>query len=98
LELEALLRGHAISTPTYEQLRYELDTRLAQVKAEIAEIYDRDESRILPEIQMARKKLIAAEKSSIEQAVHDGLISRQTAVNMIEALDRALDRLRRKTK
>jgi CPA1 family monovalent cation:H+ antiporter len=98
LELEALLRGNAISTPTYEQLRYELDTRLAQVKAEIAEIYDRDESRILPEIQMARKKLIAAEKSSIEQAVHDGLISRQTAVNMIEALDRALDRLRRKTK
>ena len=93
-ELEALLRSHAISAPAYEQLRHELDTRLAQVKDQIAEIYDRDESRILPEMQVARKKLIAAEKSSIEQSVRDGLISRQTAAKMIEAFDRELDRLK----
>ena len=38
-------------------------------------------------------KLIAAEKSAIEQAVHDGLISQQTANAMIEVKDRELDKL-----
>jgi CPA1 family monovalent cation:H+ antiporter len=97
-ELEALLKSHAISAPTYEQLRQELDGRLAHVNAQITEIYDKDESRILPEIQMARKRLIAAEKSSIEQAVQDGLISRRTAVKMMEASDRELDSLTSQSK
>jgi len=92
-ELEGLLRSQAISAPAYEQLRHELDARLGQVQAEIAELYGKDESRILPEIQMARMKLRAAEKSSIEQAVYDGLISRQTAAKMIENADRELDNL-----
>jgi hypothetical protein len=47
---------------------------------------------------MARKRLIAAEKSSIEQAVHDGLISRRTAAKMIEASDRELDSLTSQSK
>ena len=37
--------------------------------------------------------LIAAEKSSIEEAVHDGLISAQSAKSMIDAADQELDRL-----
>jgi hypothetical protein len=40
---------------------------------------------------MAKMELIAAEKSSVEQAVHDGLISRETAAKMIEAADQELD-------
>ena len=97
-ELEALLRNHTISAPAYEQLRHELDARLVQVKAEVAELYGKDESRILPEVQMARMKLIAAEKSAIEQAEHDGLISRQTAAKMIEDGDRELDSLASQSK
>ena len=92
-ELEDLLRNHTISSPAYDQLRQELDTRLERVKTEVAEIYGQDESRILSEVQMARMKLIAAEKSSIEQAVRDGLISRQTAAQMIENADRELNGL-----
>ncbi len=92
-ELETLLRTHAVSTPAYEQLRRELDTRLARVKDEVAELYGRDQTRIFPELQMARMKLIAAEKSSIEQAVHDGVISPQTAIKMIDDADRELDNL-----
>jgi CPA1 family monovalent cation:H+ antiporter len=92
-ELEALLRNHTISQPTYEKLRHELNTQLEKVKAEVTELYGKDESRILPEVQMAKMKLLAAEKSSIEQAMHDGLISRQTAVKMIEDADRELDKL-----
>jgi CPA1 family monovalent cation:H+ antiporter len=92
-ELETLARHHAISAPAYEQLRRELDSRLEQAKAEIAELYGKDESRILPEIQTAKMKLTAAEKSAIEEAMHDGLISPQTASKMIEDADRELDRL-----
>jgi CPA1 family monovalent cation:H+ antiporter len=95
-ELEALVRHHAISAPAYERLRRELDLRLGKVTTEIAEIYGKDESRIFPEMQMARTKLIAAEKSSIEQAVHDGLISRETAAKMIEDADQELDRIGRR--
>jgi CPA1 family monovalent cation:H+ antiporter len=89
-ELETLLRNHTISAPAYKQLRRELDTRLAQVKDEVNELYGKDESRIVPEIQMARMKLIAAEKSAIEEAVHDGLISRRSAAKMIEDADQEL--------
>jgi CPA1 family monovalent cation:H+ antiporter len=91
-ELETLLRSDALSQPAYEQLRRELDTRLAQVKADVAELYGKDESRILPEVQMARGRLIAAERNSIQQAVHEGLISRQTAAKMIDDADRNLDK------
>ena len=66
-ELEQLFKNHIVSTPAYDQLRRELDARLERVKAEVAEIYGKDETRILPEIQMAKMELIAAEKSSVEQ-------------------------------
>ena len=70
-ELEQLFKNHIVSIPAYDQLRGELDSRLERVKAEVAELYGKDSARILPEIQMAKMKLIAAEKSSIEQAVLD---------------------------
>ena len=38
------MRVSAISAPRYEQLRQELDGRLAHVNAQITEIYDKDES------------------------------------------------------
>ena len=92
-ELENLFKNHMLSTPAYDQLRGELDDRLERVKSEVAEIYAKDETRILPEIQMARMKLLAAEKSSVEQAVYDGLISEDSATKMIEAADHELDSL-----
>jgi len=92
-ELENLMRNHLLSVPAYEQLRSEIDSRLERVQTEVAEIYGKNETRILPEIRMARLKLIAAEKSSLEQAMHDGLISPQTAARIIEASDRELDSL-----
>lgn len=42
---------------------------------------------------MAKIKLITAEKSAIELAVHDGLISQQSADKLIEADDQKLDEL-----
>ena len=92
-ELDELLRNHLLSGPAYSQLRQELDKKLEHAKEKVAALYGKDNSRILRELEMAKMKLIAAEKSAIEQAVHDGLISQPTANRMIEAEDRELDEL-----
>lgn len=92
-ELDSLFGNDVISTPAYELLREDLDNRLEKAKAEVAELYGQDTTRILPEMQMARMRLIAAEKSSLEEAVHNGLISQESADKMIEAADQELDRL-----
>jgi len=92
-ELDDLLHNHLISGPAYEQLQQELDDELEHAKQRITELYGKDVSRILPEIQTARMKLIAAKRSAIEQAVRDGLISQKTADKMIDAADQELDRM-----
>ena len=92
-ELDDLLHNHLISGPAYEQLQQELDDELEHAKQRITELYGKDASRILPEIQTARMKLIAAKRSAIEQAVRDGLISQKTADKMIDAADEELDRM-----
>jgi len=92
-ELDELFRNDVLSTPAYERLRQDLDDRLEKAKSEVAELYGKDTKRILPEMQMAKMRLIAAEKSSLEEAVHNGLISQQSADKMIEAADQELDQL-----
>jgi monovalent cation:H+ antiporter, CPA1 family len=93
IELDQLLRSHLLSGPAYDQLRQEVDRQLERAEKQVAELYGKDTTRVFPEIQMARMKLIAAEKSAIEQAVHDGLVSQQTAKRMIEDVDKKLDTL-----
>ncbi len=92
-ELDELADNHLLSGPAYNQLRRELDEQLERAEGQVTALYGKDNSRILPEVRMAKMKLIAAEKSAIEQAVHDGLISQQTANAMIEVKDRELDKL-----
>ncbi len=92
-ELDQLLRNQLLSGPAYDQLREELDKRLKRAEEQVADLYGKDATRILPEIQRARMKLVIAEKSAIEQAIHDGLVSQQTANKMIEVADKELDAL-----
>lgn len=92
-ELDDLLRSHVISIHAYNVLRERLDEQLAKSKADVAEIYGKDATRIFPEIRVARMRLIAAERSSIEEAVHRGLISQESAKKMIETADDELDKL-----
>lgn len=92
-ELDSMLRSNLISLPLYEQYREALGEQIEKAKAVVAEIYRKDEARVGEEIHLAKVRLIAAEKSSIEEAVHDGLISAQSARSMIDAADKELDRL-----
>jgi Na+:H+ antiporter len=92
-ELEDLLRTNRISTPAYQVLRQELDARLDKIQQALSELSHHIEGRIAEEIRSTRHRLITAEKSSIEQAVHDGLISANTAAGMIDEVDKSLDKL-----
>lgn len=96
-ELDELLRTNLVSAPVYERLRRELDAGLEEIETEIADLYSKDQARAAEEMQMARMRLIAAEKGSIEQALRDGLISSQTARKMMDDADQRLDQLTEKS-
>jgi CPA1 family monovalent cation:H+ antiporter len=92
-ELDEMLKVHLLSTPIYEKLRRELEARLVTLSEQISDIYSRDSGRAESEMQTAKIRLMAAERSSIEEAVRDGLISAQTGAKTTDAMDSQLDDL-----
>jgi CPA1 family monovalent cation:H+ antiporter len=92
-ELDELVRSQVISGPVYDKLRDELDRRLGAVRQTIAELYSADTARAEAEMNTARTRLLAAEKSTIEAAVHDGFITTQAAAKLIDAANQELDKL-----
>ena len=96
LELEELLRSHVVSAPLHARLRQELDSSLAQAEAHIAEMYTEDTERAQSEIRTAGARLSAAQRGAIQRAFYDGLISQQTAANMVDLADRRMFELEQK--
>jgi Na+:H+ antiporter len=92
-ELNRMLENERISTPVYDSMRADLDRRAEEAEKSIAEIYAQDESRATDELRLAQRRLIAAEKNSIEKSLSDGLISAQSARKLFEETDRRLDQL-----
>ena len=92
-ELDGMLKAHLLSAPIYDKLRREFDARLVALSDEISEIYSKDSARAESEIQTARARLLAAQKSSIEDAVNEGLISPQIGAKTADAVDAQLDQL-----
>jgi len=86
-ELEELFRTRVISGPVYDKLRAELDNQVAALRAQVAELYGRDAGRAEAEMQTARLRLAAAEKTSIEAAVHAGLITTDIAAKLVDNVD-----------
>ena len=87
-ELKELLMTGVISRPVYDQLQKELDERSATLQAQVDEMYSNDPERAEAEIETARMRLAAAEKSSIEEAVHAGFISTQAAAKLLDRIDK----------
>jgi hypothetical protein len=86
-ELEKMASGQLISRPVHEQLRRELDSRLENMNTTIDSILGENQDRLSEEFQIARSRLSVAEKSAIEQAMHDGWVSATTASKMIDETD-----------
>jgi monovalent cation:H+ antiporter, CPA1 family len=92
-ELDEMFTAHLLSAAIFEKLQREFDSALTTLSEQMSEIYAKDSGRGESEMQTAKIRLAAAEKSSIEEAVRSGLISAQTGANMVDAIDSRLDEL-----
>ena len=92
-ELDHLLQHHLLSRPAYNQLRAQVEKDLELADNAVERLYGEGGDRIRVEIEMAQTKLLAVQKSAIEQAVHEGLISQASANEMIGKADEELDLL-----
>jgi CPA1 family monovalent cation:H+ antiporter len=90
-ELDLLLRDHLVSQRTYDTLRHELDGEMQATQEALAAMQARDENIANDEMRMARTRLIAAEKSSIQRAANQGLISMHMAEKLLAETDQKLD-------
>lgn len=93
-ELEDLLKTNAVSRIVYEILRRDLESRLHRVTVDLDAMQSKESSWKQSEMVAARIRLLATERSSIEQAVHDGAITSQAAARILDSANRELDKLR----
>ena len=89
-ELEDIANKQLISRPVHQQLRNELDARLESANTAIDSILGDNQDRLSDEFRVARARLNSAEKGAIEQAMHDGWVSANTASKLIEEVDLTL--------
>jgi monovalent cation:H+ antiporter, CPA1 family len=97
-ELNRLYRNHSISEPVYTRLEKDLDARSERLRNEMVEFYSQDQNHLAEELRAAKIQLVTAEKSGIEQAVHDGLISAPTATKMTDLADNRIDEISQETR
>ena len=92
-ELEAMQADHAVSPPVYRKLREELETQQAQVEDRIKSLHQESAHWAEDEERAARVRLIRAEKTAIQKALTEGLISHHTAEELSAKADDRLDEL-----
>jgi monovalent cation:H+ antiporter, CPA1 family len=83
-ELEDMAKKHLISNPVYQRLSDALDRRLKTANRAVATIVEENRELLSEEFEIARRRMVAAETSAVEQALHDGLLSASTASRMLE--------------
>ena len=86
-ELDTMAGGQLISRPVYEQLHQELEARQEDANKTVDTIFGENKGRLTDEFQVARRRLKTTERSAIEQAMHDGWVSANTAAKLIEETD-----------
>lgn len=86
-ELNALVESHVISPPVYEQLRQEVQATAAATQKELQQLYQENTDIASEELQLARLRLLAAEKSTVQRAMIDGIISLHTGENLLADID-----------
>jgi len=87
-ELDEMLHAHLVSHPVYQKLRTELDRRVLRLTTEMDAIYSKDSGRAAAEAHTAKMRLLAAERSAIEESVRNGLISPHIGAKLIDELEK----------
>ncbi|MGH9528956.1 MAG: Na+/H+ antiporter [Terriglobales bacterium] len=90
-ELDDMHHRYLISRPNYDRLKADLDASLSNASDTIEVVFKENQDRLSDEFEMAKRRLVAAEKSSIEQALHDGLLSTKSASRMFDQAERSFD-------
>ena len=92
-ELERLRDSHQLTPPTFHKLRAELEQDQAQVEDRIKQLHREDAYWAEEEERVARSRLIRAERTAIQRAATDGLISHHTAEELAAQADEELENL-----
>lgn len=92
-ELDGLHKAHVVSVPVYDRLRSELDQGQQEMERRVEQLHAEDESWVEEEERVARARLLGAEKTAIQRALRDGLISHHTAEEMAARADEEMERL-----
>lgn len=89
-ELRDLLENHVISAPVFERLRTDLDTQVEAAHKQMEQMYAEDTGLADDEVRIARTRMLVAEKSTIQRAMIDGLISLHTGEELMARIDEKL--------
>jgi len=92
-ELDELRRTHTISAPAYIVLRGELEERHKEIQSEIERLFAEGPAGAEGEMRAAQSRLLAVVRSSVEQAIHDGVITSVAAAKIIDETTEQLDKL-----
>ena len=92
-ELNTMFGQGFISESIYEELRNELDQRAEEIEAAAGNVPVPAEPSPADETRQAKRRLIAAERTALEHAVDEGVISARTAEKLLAETNRRLAQL-----
>lgn len=92
-ELDVLHADHTVTGPVFRKLRQELDEQVKQVDDQVRILHDQNADWHAQEENHARAQLLRAEKTAVQRAVSDGLISHHTAEELFAEADDQIDEI-----
>lgn len=86
-ELDRIERGGYVSHETAEKIRPRLEEEIALLKAEVSSCMGKDEMIGSREERVARLRLWNAEKEAVKEALRMGILSAESAGELVAAID-----------
>jgi CPA1 family monovalent cation:H+ antiporter len=86
-ELSRLRKEGLLTAPVFDNLNREYTQRMDELESTIAKMHSEDESLKRRQTEDARKILLMAEKTAVMSALRSGLVSEETARELIADLD-----------
>jgi CPA1 family monovalent cation:H+ antiporter len=92
-ELNGLRSDHVITAPVYDRMQAELAADQLGIEQRVEQLHAEDAKWVENEERVARMRLLGAEKTAIQRALRDGLISHHTAEEMLARADEQMEGL-----
>ena len=85
--------SHMISAPVYRGLLAELKGHQSDAERRLEALHEENAGRAVEEQKVARAHLLSAEKTAIQRAIGEGIISLHTGEEMMAKTDDELDKM-----